>query len=61
MATDKADLLPQRKDAVRRAAPRSWVSRAGLFLLRSREASIAVAGIRADYLLSKYSASIPVA
>ena len=45
MATDKADLLPQRKDTVRRAAPRSWVSRAGLFLLRSREASIAVAGI----------------
>ena len=45
MATDKADLLPQRKDAVRRAAPRSWVSRVGLFLLRSREASIAIAGI----------------
>ena len=45
MATDKADLLPQRKDAVRRAAPRSWVSRAGLFLLRSREASTAIAGI----------------
>jgi simple sugar transport system permease protein len=45
MATDKADLVPQRKDAVRRAAPRSLVSRAGLFLLRSREASIAIAGI----------------
>ena len=45
MATDKADLLPQRKDAVRRAAPRSLVSRAGLFLLRSREASIAIAGL----------------
>ena len=45
MATDQADLLPQRKDAVRRAAPRSLVSRTGLFLLRSREASIAVAGI----------------
>jgi simple sugar transport system permease protein len=45
MAADKADLLPQRKDTVRRAAPRSWVSRAGLFLLRSREASIAIAGI----------------
>ena len=45
MATEKADLLPQRKDAVRRPAPRSWVSRAGLFLLRSREASIAVAGM----------------
>jgi simple sugar transport system permease protein len=45
MATDKADLLPQRQDAVRRAAPRSLVSRVGLFLLRSREASIAIAGI----------------
>ena len=45
MAADKADLLPQRKDTVRRAAPRSWVSRAGLFLLRSREASTAIAGI----------------
>ncbi len=45
MAADKADLLPQRKDTVRRAAPQSWVSRAGLFLLRSREASIAIAGI----------------
>jgi simple sugar transport system permease protein len=45
MAADKADLLPQRKDSVRRAAPRSWVSRVGLFLLRSREASIAIAGI----------------
>lgn len=45
MATDKADLVPQRKDAVRRAAPRSLVSRACLFLLRSREASIAIAGI----------------
>ena len=42
MATGKADFLPQRKDAVRRAAPRSWASRAGLFLLRSREASIAL-------------------
>src|SRR4029077_7400934 len=45
MATDKADLVPQRKDAVRPAAPRSLVSRACLFLLRSREASIAIAGI----------------
>ena len=45
MAADKADLLPQRKDTVRRAAPRSWVRRVGLFLLRSREASIAIAGI----------------
>ena len=45
MAADKADLLPQRKDTVRRAAPRNWVSRAGLFLLRSREASTAIAGI----------------
>ncbi|HEY5895613.1 MAG TPA: ABC transporter permease [Chthoniobacterales bacterium] len=45
MATDKADLLPQQQDVVRRAVPRSWLSRAGLFILRSREASIAIAGI----------------
>ena len=45
MPADKADLLPQRKDTIRRVAPRSWVSRAGLFLLRSREASTAIAGI----------------
>src|SRR5258705_6339546 len=45
MGIDKADLLPQRKDAARRAAPRSLMARMGLFLLRSREASIAIAGI----------------
>ena len=45
MATDKADVLPQRKDAVRRPASRSLARRIGLFLLRSREASIAIAGI----------------
>lgn len=45
MATDKADLLPQRQDVVRRTVPRGLLSRAGLFILRSREASIAFAGI----------------
>ena len=45
MATDKADSLPQRQDPARRAERRGLVRRVGLSLLRSREASIAIAGI----------------
>ena len=45
MATDKADSLPQRQDPARRVERRGLVHRVGLSLLRSREASIAIAGI----------------
>ena len=45
MATDKADLCPQRQEAVRRVVHRNLASRVWLSLLRSREASTAIAGI----------------
>ena len=45
MATDKADSLPQRQNPARRVERRGLVHRVGLSLLRSREASIAIAGI----------------
>ncbi|HEY5706650.1 MAG TPA: ABC transporter permease [Terrimicrobiaceae bacterium] len=45
MATGKADLRPQRQDTGGRVVSRSWLSRVGLTLLRSREASIAAAGV----------------
>jgi simple sugar transport system permease protein len=45
MATGKADLRPQREERQGRVASRSWISRAVLSLLRSREASIAIAGV----------------
>jgi simple sugar transport system permease protein len=45
MATDKADSLPHRQDPARRNKRRGPVRRAGLSLLHSREASIAIAGI----------------
>lgn len=44
MSTDNAEIVPQ-EDMPRRLDRRGFASRLGLFLFRSREASIAIAGI----------------
>ena len=45
MAKDEAGTLPQRQDSPRREERRALVRRAGSSLLRSRESSVAIAGI----------------
>jgi simple sugar transport system permease protein len=45
MATDKAATSPQGQDSSRRAERRGWVGRLGSSVLRSRESSVAIAGI----------------
>lgn len=45
MATDKATASPQRQDSPERSERRGWLPRLGASLLRSRESSVAIAGI----------------
>jgi simple sugar transport system permease protein len=45
MATDKATASPQRQDSPERAERRGWLPGLGASLLRSRESSVAIAGI----------------
>jgi simple sugar transport system permease protein len=45
MAKDEADTLPQRQDSPRREERRGLMDRLGTSLLRSRESSVAIAGI----------------
>jgi len=45
MPTDNAEIVPQEEDTPRRPERRGLASRFGLSVLRSREASIAIAGI----------------
>lgn len=45
MATDKAATLPQRQDSPQRAERGGWLRRLGSSVLRSRESSVAIAGI----------------
>src|SRR6202045_2237120 len=45
MAKDEAGTLPQRQDSPRRGERRGLVRRVGSSLLRSRESSVAIAGI----------------